>query len=153
MRALGLALQLGPAPTEQVLLAILQTARELACRQDADRLSALGPALEELVSQVHNSCALPPTAVMEVWATVANNLGALIGQLGLAYSISPRHRASIMDSVRSLATLLDEAAGSLFSLGVWIDQLAPGPQDAQAQACQHASLLSILRLNLTDQSF
>ena len=62
-RALGLALQLGPAPTEKVLLATLDAAHRLARRQNAEGLSALGPTLVGLVSQVRDTGALPPTAV------------------------------------------------------------------------------------------
>jgi hypothetical protein len=121
-RALGLALQLGPAPTERVLLGALRAARTLAQEQDANGLSALGPALVSLVAQVREADALPPTAVMEAWATVASDVGALIGQIGLALSIAPNHRRAMMDSARSRAALLDDATDSLFALTAWLDQ-------------------------------
>ena len=59
VQALGLALQLGPAPTEQVLSAILDGAVRLARRQDADGLSAMGPALVGLTGQMREAKALP----------------------------------------------------------------------------------------------
>jgi hypothetical protein len=122
-RALGLALQLGPAPTEKVLLATLDAAHGLARGQDADGLSALGPALVNLVAQVRDAGALPPTAVMDAWASVAADVGALIGQVGLALAIGPDHRRGMMNNARLRAALLDDATGGLFTLTSWIDQL------------------------------
>ncbi len=123
--ALGLALQLGPASTEKVLLTTLDAAHKLARRQDAEGLSALGPALVELVAQVRDTGALPPTAVMDAWASVATDVGALIGQVGLALTIRSDHRLDMMDNARVRAALLDDATGSLFPLTNWIDQLDP----------------------------
>jgi hypothetical protein len=134
VRAMGLALQLGPAPSEQVLAAILQAARKLTLWQDADGLSALGPALVELVTQVREASALPRTAVMETWATFTSDLGALIGQLGLALAIPPGHRAGMMDLARTRAALLDDATGSHFTLTAWLDE-------AGSQKAEDASLL------------
>jgi hypothetical protein len=121
--ALGLALQLGPAATEQVLVTILQAAAKLACRLDARGLSALGPALVELVSQVRVTGVLPPTGVMEAWATVAEDLGGLIGQVGLVLALPSGHRTGMLNQARHHATLLDDATGSLFDLAGWIDEL------------------------------
>jgi hypothetical protein len=126
VRALGLALQLGPAPTEQVLSAALDAARQLACRHDADGLSSLGPALVDLVVQVRVAGVLPPTAIMEAWATVASDLGMLIGQVGLALAISSNHCQAILDNARRHARLLEEATGNLFALTAWLDQLCTG---------------------------
>jgi hypothetical protein len=123
--ALGLALQLGPAATEGVLRAILQASRDLAWHGEASSLSALGPALVGLVDQVRQAGALPATAVMEAWAIVAADLAALVGQIGLALSIPPRHRAGMFDSARAHAVLLDDATSNLFALTAWIDQLCP----------------------------
>jgi hypothetical protein len=122
-RALGLALQLGPAPTEKVLLAALDAAQGLAHWQDAEGLSALGPALVNLVARVRDAGALPPTVVMDVWASLATDVGALIGQVGLVLSIGLGHRRAMMDNARLRATLLDDATGGLFNLSRWIDQL------------------------------
>jgi hypothetical protein len=120
--ALGLALQLGPAPTEQALAAILQAARELALRHDAEGLSTLGPALVGLVGQVRQAFALPPTTIMDTWATLASDLGALIGQLGLALTIPAGHRAGMLDNARARATLLDEATDGRFALSRWLEE-------------------------------
>lgn len=128
VRAMGLALQLGPAPSEQVLAAILQAARRLTRRQDTDGLSALGPALVELVTQVREAAALPRTAVMETWASFTSDLGALIGQLGLALAIPPDQRAGMMDHARTRAALLDDATDSHFALSAWLDET--GSQEA-----------------------
>lgn len=125
VRALGLALQLGPAPTEQVLRAILQAAGELALARDSGSLSALGPALAGVVTQVREAEALPSTAVMEAWGTLASDLGALVGQLGLALSLPPGHRAGMMENAQRRAALLDEATGSHFALGVWLKEISP----------------------------
>jgi hypothetical protein len=125
--ALGLGLQLGPAPTEQVLAAVLQAARELALGGNAEGLSALGPALVGLVTQVRESGALPPTAVMGAWATFVADLGALIGQVGLALAIPPGHRSGMIDNLRRRATLLDEATGGGFTLTIWLDDMGLAP--------------------------
>ncbi|MFC2037428.1 hypothetical protein ACFLYD_05595 [Chloroflexota bacterium] len=125
VRALGLALQLGPAPSEQVLVAVLHTAHAVGLRQNADSLSALGPALVGLVAQVRTAGALPPTAVMEAWATLADDLGALIGQVGLALSIPHARRAGMMDNARARASLLDDATGGRFALTAWVDTVSP----------------------------
>jgi hypothetical protein len=124
VRALGLALQLGPAPTEQVLVAILQAAHTVGLQQDADSLSALGPAVVGLVAQVRTASALPPTAVMEAWATLASDLGALIGQVGLALSIPHDRRAGMMDNARARASLLDDATDGRFALAAWVDTVS-----------------------------
>jgi hypothetical protein len=129
VRALGLGLQLGPAPTGQVLASILQAARDLALEGNADGLSALGPALVGLVNQVREAGALPPTAVMEAWATFAADLGALIGQLGLALGIPPDHRTGLIDHVGRRAILLDEATDGHFALTAWVDELGLAPPD------------------------
>lgn len=123
VRALGLALQLGPAPTEQVLSAILDTARQLSCQREAEALSALGPAIVDLMARVCEVGALPATPAMQAWANVAYDLGALIGQVGLALGLAPTHRDGMLDSARSRAILLDGATGNLFSLTSWIDGL------------------------------
>lgn len=123
VRALGLALQLGPALIERVLVAVLDAAQELAGWKHAEGLSALGPALVDLVAQVRRAGALPPTSVMDAWATVASDLGALIGQVGLALAITPDHREEMMENARARAALLDDATGKLFALTRWLDQV------------------------------
>jgi hypothetical protein len=123
--ALGLALQLGPAPTETVLLATLDAACELARSPDAEGLSALGPALVNLVTQVRDAGVLPSTVVMDAWASVATDVGALIGQVGLALAIRPDHRRGMMDNARLRAALLDDATGGLFNLTNWMDRIDP----------------------------
>jgi hypothetical protein len=122
--ALGLALQLGPAPTERVLRLILDTARELARQSEVDVLSALGPALAGLADQVREAGVLPATPTMEAWATVTTDLGALVGQIGLALTVPTQHGASVLSSARTRAALLDDATGNLFSLASWLDEIA-----------------------------
>ncbi|MGD8518734.1 MAG: hypothetical protein PVG54_17340 [Anaerolineae bacterium] len=126
-RALGLALQLGPAPAEKVLVHALATARELARHEDAAALSALGPTLVGLVDQVRQSGSLPPTRVMDAWATIASDLGALVGQVGLALALPPERRTGMLDNARTRASLLDDATHGLFEVTAWIDQLRPSP--------------------------
>jgi hypothetical protein len=123
VRGLGLALQLGPAPAEQATRAILQGADSLARYQAVTALSALGPAMVDLVGQVRDAGALPSTPVMEAWAIVAGDIGALIGQVGLALSIEPSHRTGILANARAHAILLDDATGGLFDLRGWLDRL------------------------------
>jgi hypothetical protein len=118
-RALGLALQLGPAPTEQVLAALLDGAHQLA--SDHDALCRLGPAVVDLVRRVHEAGALPTTPIMEAWATVAADLGTLVGQLGLALALPAERRAALLAQTRARAALLDEATGGTFSLGPWLE--------------------------------
>jgi hypothetical protein len=64
---------------------------------------------------------------MEAWAMVAADVGALIGQVGLALMIAPDHRAEMMQNARTRAALLDEATGNLFALASWLDQVYLGP--------------------------
>jgi hypothetical protein len=133
-RALGLGLQLGPAATEQVLTAILQACRESAAREDSvsdkgavsdapQALSTLGPAIVELVGEVQCAGVLPGTPVMEAWATLASELGLLIGQMGLALAIPAEHRAGMVDSARTRALLLDDATGGRFALVAWLEEV------------------------------
>jgi hypothetical protein len=125
VRALGLALQLGPAPTEQAMTSILQGAREIAHRQDAAGLAALGPALVGLVTQMRKAGALPVTVIMEAWAQFVEGLGALIGQLGLALAIPGDHRSGMMANAQARAALLDDATAGRFALTAWIDGVTP----------------------------
>jgi hypothetical protein len=127
--ALGLALQLGPAPTETALTSVLRAARPLSRHQGAAGLSALGPAIVHLVSQVREAGVLPATKVMAAWAVIAADVGALVGQIGLALAIPPAHRASMLAAARARAALLDDATGGLFSLGVWLEDLLGSGQD------------------------
>lgn len=124
--ALGIALQLGPAPTERVLRTVLQSAQVLAGRAEADALAALGPAMAGLVGQVREAGVLPATPVMEAWVAVIADLGALIGQIGVALTLPTQHRAGMLDSARARAALLDDATAGLFSLATWLDEMAPG---------------------------
>lgn len=121
VRALGLALQLGPAPAEQALAAILAGARILAQGGQAEGLSRLGPAVVGLVDQVRDADALPATGVMDAWATVASDLGAFLGQVGVALAIPTERRAGMIHNLRAHAALLDEATGKLFGLVAWLD--------------------------------
>jgi hypothetical protein len=121
IRALGLALQLGPVATGQVLTAVLEIASMLASEQNTLALSALGPALVGVVNQVREAGVLAPTAVMDAWATIATDLGALLGQLGLVLSVTPDRRSSMLDKARAHAALLDDATGYLFALTAWLD--------------------------------
>ena len=124
VQTLGLALQLGPAATEQVLSAILAGAARLALRQDAGGLSAMGPALVGLTGQMREAKALPQSTVMEAWASIVDGVGALIGQLGLALALPPERRGDMLDNARAHAVLLDDATGSIFGLQNWIDGIA-----------------------------
>lgn len=135
--ALGLALQLGPAPTERVLAEAVASAREMARQQDTDALSALGPALVGLSNQVHETGALPKTAVMEAWAAVASDLGTLFGQLGLALTIAADCRSNMMASASTRALLLDDATGYLFGLADLVDELG---DDLQEDECARGQL-------------
>jgi hypothetical protein len=123
VRALGLALQLGPALTERVLIAVLEAAQELAGWKHGEALSTLGPALVELVAQVRLAGALPPISVMEAWAMIASDLGALIGQVGLVLAMPPAHREPMLKNAMTHAVLLDDATGELFALTHWLGQL------------------------------
>jgi hypothetical protein len=124
VRALGLALQLGPVPTERTLKAILEAAVLLANLRHAEGLSALSPALVGLVERVRRAGVLPATDVMEAWATFATDLSTLIGQVGLALSIPPDHRQPMLHNAQTRAALLDEATGHRFALSDWLDQVA-----------------------------
>ena len=123
-RALGLALQLGPAPAEQTLTAILHTTRELGSSEEAEALAMLGPALVDLVHQVCRAGALPATRVMGAWAELTLDVGALISQVGLAYSLPPERRRELTINARTRATLLDDACNGALGLGYWLDAKA-----------------------------
>jgi hypothetical protein len=123
-RALGLALQLGPAPAEQVLTTILHTTRGLESSGEEEALAMLGPALVDLVHQVCRAGALPATKVMEAWAELTLDVGALIGQVGLAYSLPPERRREITTNARTRATLLDDASNGALGLGSWLEAKA-----------------------------
>ena len=123
-RAMGLALQLGPAPAEQVLTAILHTTCDLESSEKAEALATIGPALVDLVHQVRRAGALPATRVMEAWAELTVDAGALIGQVGLAYSLPPERRREITTNARTRAALLDDASDGALDLGSWLDAKA-----------------------------
>ena len=122
-RALGLALQLGPAPAEQVLAAVCEGAHALVLGQDAASLSALGPAVVGLVAQVRDEEALPRTRIMDAWATIASDLGALIGQVGLVLALPIDHRPGMLANARRRVELLDEATGARFALVSWLEEI------------------------------
>jgi hypothetical protein len=127
-KALGLALQLGPASTEKVLRAILGTSKTMLGSQGAGALAVLSPALVNLVAQVRESGVLPETPTMEAWATVVTGVSTLISQVGLAYELPPERRSGMLRQARGQAELLDDATGSLLQLTVWLDGL-PGDSD------------------------
>jgi hypothetical protein len=120
-RALGLALQLGPAAAERVLAGILHTTRDLGSGEEARALAMVGPALVDVVHQVRGAGALPATRVMEAWAELTLDVGALIGQVGLSYSLPPERRREISTNARTRATLLDDASNSALGLDSWLD--------------------------------
>lgn len=124
VHSLGLALQLGPGPTEQVLVAVLSGVRSLICNGDAEGLSAWGPALVELVARVRAIGALPPTAIMEAWASVASDLATILGQIGLASSLPPDRRPNLLNQARARLVLLDDATHGHFDLLDWWQGLA-----------------------------
>jgi hypothetical protein len=119
VRALGLALQLGPAPAEAVLRAVLDAARDLARRGDAVGLATLGPAVAGLVGQVWEAGVLPANRVMEAWAAVATDIGALLGEWGVALSLPVEQRQGLRAQLKDRAALLDTATDSLFGLAAW----------------------------------
>lgn len=127
--ALGLALQLGPAATQSVLAEMMIAAREMTRQRNAIALSTLGPALVGLTNQVREAGTLPPTTVMEAWATVASALGILFGQLGLVLTIAPGHSSGMMTNTLTRAILVDDATGNIFGLADWINQAATDLQD------------------------
>jgi hypothetical protein len=124
VRALGLAVQLGPASTGHAVRCVLLAAHELAKGQDAAGLSALAPALVGLVDQMREAEAIPGTAVMDAWARFIEGLGAMIGQVGLALALPSGHQSGMMASARSHASLLDEATDEQFSLVAWLDEVS-----------------------------
>jgi hypothetical protein len=121
IRALGLALQLGPAPTEVTLHAVRAAADQLTQEQDSKGLCTLGPALVNLVDEVRATGALPQTPTMDSWATVATALGILVGQVGLALAIPTERRSKMLRDARTRAIHLDDATGCRLSLGDWLD--------------------------------
>ena len=129
VQTLSLALQLGPAATEQVLSAILDGAAGLVRHQDADGLSAMGPALVGLTGQMREAKALPQSTVMRAWASIVDGIGALISQLGLALTLAlpPERRGDMLDNVRAHAALLDDATSNVFGLTSWIEGIANSP--------------------------
>lgn len=126
VRALGLALQLGPAAAENVLRTILDGARDMARREDATGLATLGPALAGLVDQVRAAGALPANPIMEAWAAVGSEVGAMLGQWGIALSLPAEQRHGLLGQLRARAALLDAATNSLFRLASWPDD-RPSP--------------------------
>jgi hypothetical protein len=122
VRGLGLALQLGPAALEMALSALLAGAGGLVRRGDADGLCALGPAVTGTVVQVREAGALPATPAMAAWAAVTDDLGALLGQVGLALALPAERRSGMWRQARERAALLDEATGGLFALVDWLGQ-------------------------------
>ena len=122
--ALGLALQLGPSATARVLTEIGTVAGEMARQRDATGLSALGPAVIELVSQVREAEALPNTKIMEAWAEVTSDLGALFGEIGLVMAIAPSRRSDLMANAAIRARLLDDATGNTFELVNWLEEVS-----------------------------
>ncbi|HSJ53749.1 MAG TPA: hypothetical protein VLC52_08355, partial [Anaerolineae bacterium] len=67
---------------------------------------------------------------MAAWAALAVEVGALLGQVGLALSLAPEGRAGLWRTLRDRATLLDETTRSLFGLRAWLDGLwQPDPND------------------------
>lgn len=120
---LGLALQLGPTPVDTVLLWLMQALRESTLHIDSETLSTLGPALVHVVSQVREAGALPPSRIMVAWATVASDVGTILGQVGLALSIEASFRIGMMANARIRAAALDEATGSRYAIADWIDHL------------------------------
>jgi hypothetical protein len=122
--ALGLALQLSPDATEQVLRVILDAGRTLVASGQSEALSTLGPALVTLADQVRASGVLPVTAAMDAWTTVVSGLGALIGQIGLALAIPASHRAGMWAAASAHAAILDYTTNGLLTLTPWLDTLS-----------------------------
>jgi hypothetical protein len=117
VRALGLALQLGPTAAARTLFALLDGAREM----DPAGLSALGPAVVRLVDQVQEAGALPDNPVMASWARATAYCGTLIGLLGVAGAMPARERQPMVEKVRTSAAGLDEDTENLFDFTAWVD--------------------------------
>jgi hypothetical protein len=129
VRALGLALQLGPAAVEMALAAVLDGAGCLLGAGDTDGLCALGPAVAGTVAQVQEAGVLPATPAMAAWAAVAGDLGALLGQVGLAQALPVERRGGMWRQAWARAALLDEATGALFGLADWMAKAAATAYD------------------------
>ncbi|MBN1657756.1 MAG: hypothetical protein JXA93_05110 [Anaerolineae bacterium] len=122
VRALGLALQLGPAACEQAIGAVLESARQMT----PDTLAALGPALVQLHNQIYEAAALPGTPVMQSWASVVAYVGMLIGLAGVAGNLSAADRQGLVSNVRAGATRLDAETEHLFNFAGWVDSVVGG---------------------------
>jgi hypothetical protein len=71
---------------------------------------------------VEEEDALPETPVMEAWATVAADFGAIVGQLGLALSMPPEGWPALLTTAARRAAMIDDATGGLFDLAGWLSQ-------------------------------
>lgn len=122
VRAVGLALQLGPAACEQALDAVLAGAR----RMTHNTLSALGPALVQLHDQVRDAGALSDNPVMQSWASVVAYCGMLIGVVGVAGALPAGDRQGMVHKARTAATQLDEQTGQLLDFAGWVGDVVTG---------------------------
>jgi hypothetical protein len=61
---------------------------------------------------------------MEAWATIASDMGTIIGQVGVALAIESDRREGMMANARIRAAALDEATGTRFAMAAWIDQIS-----------------------------
>jgi hypothetical protein len=133
VRALGLALQLGPVPAQEIITALLYTVSELARHREGDILAMLGPALVGLVDQINEAGALPSMPGMAAWAAVASDLGSLVGQIGLVLALPPSGRAAMLNLARRRALLLDEATNGILELEAWYQEIAASIAAADGQ--------------------
>ena len=83
----------------------------------------MGPALIGLVADIRNAGALAPGRSMVAWANVAEEVGALVGQVGLVLTIEPQGRAGMLAAARRRAERLDEATLDLFDLVGWLESM------------------------------
>ncbi|MEJ2212323.1 MAG: hypothetical protein P8129_25325 [Anaerolineae bacterium] len=126
VRGLGLALQLGPEAAEIALGAILAGGAELLRRGDGEGLCALGPAVAGVVDQVQEAGAVAPGPEMQAWTGVAAEVGALLGQVGLALGLPAERREGLWRQAQARAALLDEATGGRLRFSASWDTMGAG---------------------------
>lgn len=124
--AVGFSLQLGPAAAQGTLGETVTAAKKWARLEEAGALSALGPALVAVADEIMRSETVSASPVMGAWAMVTSEVGALVGQVGLAVGVECAHRASMLRHALPRARLLDEITDHRFEMDLWIQNLFAG---------------------------